>query len=187
MRTPLRSPSFVEIAIHRAGIWCTNGSSISPRRHGAHHADLLIGADGYKSSVRAFIDPKHHDALYSGYMLWRGMCREDEMPATRWPDGYVDAQTTQRYRLVAYAVPGPDGALTPGHRQISWAWYDPDRRAFLQERNCIAGDRVIGTRTGDRFGRALRAFERERLEDDRQLVLAGHAWGQRYLRDAAKS
>jgi 2-polyprenyl-6-methoxyphenol hydroxylase-like FAD-dependent oxidoreductase len=28
---------------------------------------------------------------------------------------------------------------------------------------------------------ALRAFEQERLEDDRQLVLAGHAWGQRYL------
>jgi 2-polyprenyl-6-methoxyphenol hydroxylase-like FAD-dependent oxidoreductase len=244
---------------------------------GAQYADLLIGADGYRSAVRAFVDPKHHDALYSGYMLWRGMCREDEMPATtRWPDGYVDVQTTRHYRLVAYAVPGPDGSLVPGHRQISWAWYDPDRRGFLEERNCIAGDRVIGTLSGEHFGEpllseligeaerswpspwreaivttlrsgepfatpiaeyvpnrltssraliigdaahvaspmtgsgfryalldvlairqaldrggdvagALRTFERVRLEDDRQLVRAGQAWGQRYLRDSAKS
>jgi len=238
---------------------------------GAQPADLLVGADGYKSSVRAFVDPEHHDAMYAGYMLWRGMCREEQMPSTtRWPDGYVDVQTTRRYRLVAYAVPGPDGSLEPGHRQISWAWYDPDRRAFLEERNCIVGDRVIGTLSGDRFGQplvaelvteaerswpspwreaivatlhggepfatpiaeyvpnrltsqralilgdaahiaspmtgsgfryalldvlsiqqalgsgadvagALRAFEDERLEEDRELVLAGEAWGRRYL------
>lgn len=237
----------------------------------AQEADLLVGADGYKSGVRAFVDPEYHDAMYSGYMLWRGMCREEQMPSTtRWPDGYVDVHSTQRYRLVAYAVPGPDGSLDPGHRQISWAWYDPGRRAFLEQRDCIAGNRVIGTLSGDRFGQALkselvseaerswpspwreaivttlrsgepfatpiaeyvpnrltshralilgdaahvaspmtgsgfryalldvlairrtlrpgadvatalRAFEQERLEDDRQLVLAGHAWGQSYL------
>jgi 2-polyprenyl-6-methoxyphenol hydroxylase-like FAD-dependent oxidoreductase len=234
-------------------------------------ADMLVGADGYKSRVRAFVDPKHHDAMYAGYMLWRGMCGEEQMPSTTpWPDGYVDVHTTQRYRLVAYAVPGPDGSLDPGRRQISWAWYDPDRRGFLEDRDCLAGDRVIGTLSGDGFGQALiselvskaerlwpspwreaiettlrngepfatpvaeyvpnrlasnralivgdaahvaspmtgsgfryalldvlaicralranpdvamalRAFEQERLEDDRQLVLAGHAWGQRYL------
>jgi hypothetical protein len=79
-------------------------------------------------------------------------------------DGYVDVQVTQRYRLVAYAVPGPDDSLDPGHRQISWAWYDPDRRTLLEECDCIVGNRVIG------------------LEDDRRLVLAGHAWGEDYLR-----
>ena len=238
---------------------------------GAQQADLLVGADGYKSGVRARVDPQHHDATYAGYMLWRGMCREEQMPSTTdWPGGFVDVQTTRKYRLVAYAVPGPDGSLEPGHRQISWAWYDPGRRAFLEEHHCLAGDRVIGTLSGDRFGRplmtellteaerswpspwreaiattlqfgepfatpiaeyvpnrltsrrtlvlgdaahvaspmtgsgfryalldvlaiqqalasspdigvALRAYERERLEEDRELVLAGRAWGQRYL------
>jgi 2-polyprenyl-6-methoxyphenol hydroxylase-like FAD-dependent oxidoreductase len=234
-------------------------------------ADLLVGADGYKSSVRAFVDPDHPDAMYAGYMLWRGMCGEEQLSSTTaWPNGYVQVHWTQRYRLVAYAVPGPGGSLDPGHRQISWAWYDPDRRAFLEAHDCIAGNRVVGTLSGDRFGQALtselvsaaerwwpspwreaivttlrsgvpfatpiaeyvpnrltshralvigdaahvaspmtgsgfryalldvlairralrehadvttalHAFEQQRLEDDRRLVLAGQAWGQDYL------
>jgi 2-polyprenyl-6-methoxyphenol hydroxylase-like FAD-dependent oxidoreductase len=272
----------VDIALKTAGLQMRDGveatsytvdgdTVVLQTTQGAQDADLLVGADGYKSSVRAFVDPEHNDALYSGYMLWRGMCSEEQMPSTtRWPSGYVDVHFTQRYRLVAYAVPGPDGSLVPGHRQISWAWYDPDRRAFLEARNCIVGDRVIGTLSGDRFdeplkaeliaeaerswpspwreailatlrsgepfatpiaeyvpnrltshraliigdaahvaspmtgsgfryalldvlairgalasnadlGAALRTFEHERLNDDRQLVLAGHAWGQQYL------
>jgi 2-polyprenyl-6-methoxyphenol hydroxylase-like FAD-dependent oxidoreductase len=125
----------------------------------SEEAELLVGADGYRSVVRAAVDPAHHDAGYAGYMLWRGMCREDQMPAnTRWPDGFVNVQFTERYRLVAYPVPGPDDSLVPGRRQISWAWYDPGRRELLEQHQCLAGDRVIGTLSGDRFGEKLKAY-----------------------------
>jgi 2-polyprenyl-6-methoxyphenol hydroxylase-like FAD-dependent oxidoreductase len=124
---------------------------------GTEEAEMVVGADGYRSVVRASVDPAHYEATYAGYMLWRGMCREDQMPAnTRWPDGFVDVQYTKRYRLVAYAVPGPDGSLVPGRRQISWAWYDPGQRELLERHHCLAGDLVIGTLSGDRFGEALK-------------------------------
>jgi 2-polyprenyl-6-methoxyphenol hydroxylase-like FAD-dependent oxidoreductase len=135
----------------------TDTAVIVTTNQSTEEAALVIGADGYRSMVRAFINPANPEATYAGYMLWRGMCREDQMPAnTRWPDGFVTVQFAKRYRLVAYAVPGPDDSLVPGRRQISWAWYDPDQRELLERHHCLAGDRVIGTLSGDRFGEELR-------------------------------
>jgi 2-polyprenyl-6-methoxyphenol hydroxylase-like FAD-dependent oxidoreductase len=86
------------------------------------------------------------------------MCREEQMPPrTQWPDGFVTVHVTKRYRLVAYPVPGPDHSLIPGQRQISWAWYDPGQRELLEQHKCLAGNRVIGTLSGDRFGETLKA------------------------------
>lgn len=136
----------------------TTATVLVKTSRGNEEAALVVGADGYRSIVRASVDPAHRDASYAGYMLWRGMCREDQMPAgTPWPDGFVDVQYTKRYRLVAYAVPGPDDSLIPGRRQISWAWYDPGQREFLEHHHCLAGDRVIGTLSGDRFDATLKA------------------------------
>lgn len=136
----------------------TSATVVVQTSRATEEAELAVGADGYRSMVRASVDPAHHEAIYAGYMLWRGMCREEQMPAgTRWPDGFVDVRYTRRYRLVAYPVPGPDGSLVPGRRQISWAWYDPDQRELLERQHCLAGDRVIGTLSGDRFGAKLKA------------------------------
>jgi 2-polyprenyl-6-methoxyphenol hydroxylase-like FAD-dependent oxidoreductase len=43
-------------------------------------ADLIVGADGYRSLVRRFVDPGHPDAEYAGNLLWRGVLDEHDVP-----------------------------------------------------------------------------------------------------------
>ena len=88
--------------------------------------DLIIGADGIRSSVRAQIMPDAQP-LYAGYIAWRGLIAESSLPAALhrdifahnmvcYPDG--DAMTM-------YAVPGPSNDVRPGHRAYNWVWYHP--------------------------------------------------------------
>jgi 2-polyprenyl-6-methoxyphenol hydroxylase-like FAD-dependent oxidoreductase len=113
---------------------------------GAVSAGLVVGADGYRSTVRRFVDPEHPDADFAGYMLWRGMCEEQRLPSSvPRPDGYVVVEYAGPYRLVAYPVPGMDGSVVPGRRQISWAWYDPGRQEFLERKGCVVDNKVVGT------------------------------------------
>jgi 2-polyprenyl-6-methoxyphenol hydroxylase-like FAD-dependent oxidoreductase len=96
--------------------------------------DILIGADGFRSTVRRqlFPDPEH---AYAGYIAWRGMVDERALsPATHaaifhrfaWalsPDGHI----------VGYPVPGPGDEVTPGLRSYNFVWYrrverEPDLR-----------------------------------------------------------
>jgi 2-polyprenyl-6-methoxyphenol hydroxylase-like FAD-dependent oxidoreductase len=124
---------------------------------GDEDTDMLIGADGYRSTVRRYVDPQRPNASYAGYMLWRGMCAERDLPpATLRPSGFVTVHNTRQYRLVAYAVPGADGSIVPGERAISWGWYDPNQRQLLEQRGCLEGNDVIGTLTADKFDAALR-------------------------------
>jgi 2-polyprenyl-6-methoxyphenol hydroxylase-like FAD-dependent oxidoreductase len=124
---------------------------------GDEDADIVVGADGYRSTVRQYVNAKRPNATYAGYMLWRGLCSERDLPpGTPRPSGYVTVHTTGEYRLVAYAVPGADGSIVPGERDISWAWYDPNRRTFLEQRGCLEGNDVIGTLTAEKFDAALR-------------------------------
>ena len=43
-------------------------------------ADVVIGADGARSTVRRFVAPEHPDAVYAGFLLWRAMVSERELP-----------------------------------------------------------------------------------------------------------
>ncbi|MDX6422443.1 MAG: hypothetical protein QOG28_7063 [Trebonia sp.] len=43
-------------------------------------ADLVVGADGARSTVRATVDPAHPDARYAGVLLWRTLVDERAMP-----------------------------------------------------------------------------------------------------------
>lgn len=90
------------------------------------HGDLLIGADGIRSTVRAKIMPEVQPQ-YAGYIAWRGLIDESSLPADLhreifahnmvcYPDG--DAMTM-------YAVPGPNNDVRPGHRAYNWVWYHP--------------------------------------------------------------
>jgi 2-polyprenyl-6-methoxyphenol hydroxylase-like FAD-dependent oxidoreductase len=103
---------------------------------GPFAADLIIGADGCRSIVRRNVAPDHPDATFAGYMLWRGLVEEAELPAqpprpSRVPSVSVDRKGA--YRLVAYYVPGADGSIEPGRRRISWAWYDPFQDDLLRK------------------------------------------------------
>lgn len=90
------------------------------------HGDLLIGADGIRSTVRAQTMPDAKP-LYAGYVAWRGLIAESSLPVDLhreifahnmvcYPDG--DAMTM-------YAVPGPNNDVRPGHRAYNWVWYHP--------------------------------------------------------------
>jgi 2-polyprenyl-6-methoxyphenol hydroxylase-like FAD-dependent oxidoreductase len=89
-------------------------------------ADLLIGADGIRSTVRRLVLPDV-EPVYGGYIAWR--CLTDERELSTGPR----ALRFDRYSMciapgvqaVGYPVPGPDGSREPGRRQYNVVWYHP--------------------------------------------------------------
>src|SRR3954471_5094523 len=98
--------------------------------------DLLVGADGVRSAVRAqFLASAKPE--YAGYFAWRALHAEaDATPAQREllytrnafciPDGEL---------WVSYPVPARDGDVTPGKRDYNIVWYRPADEATLADMN----------------------------------------------------
>jgi 2-polyprenyl-6-methoxyphenol hydroxylase-like FAD-dependent oxidoreductase len=86
--------------------------------------DLLVGADGPRSSVRAQLLPTVQPA-YAGYVAWRGLVPELELDAVHRAllDGVFAFQQGHEHMLLEYLVPGEDGATAPGRRRWNWVWY----------------------------------------------------------------
>jgi 2-polyprenyl-6-methoxyphenol hydroxylase-like FAD-dependent oxidoreductase len=88
-------------------------------------ADLLIGADGFRSIVRAAVSPGAVPR-YAGYVAWRGMLPERDLSQR------FRGDTINRYafcfphgsQLIAYPVVGLD-AEHPEERQYNFLWYVP--------------------------------------------------------------
>lgn len=105
--------------------------------------DLLVGADGIRSSVRNFVS-RQAEPLYAGYVGWRGLMRERDVPR----DLRSDVFSTMMFclppgeQIICYPVAGPGDDLRPGHRSLNLIWYVPanDR----QELNALLTD-VHGT------------------------------------------
>lgn len=89
--------------------------------------DALVGADGYRSSVRAEMHPGAAPE-YAGYVVWRS-----SYPESRVADRtLVDRMTAeQAFPTVVFPgglgsvhiLPGSDGSVEPGQRRINWAIY----------------------------------------------------------------
>ena len=89
-------------------------------------ADLIVGADGFRSSVRAQILPAIRP-VYAGYVAWRGLVPESALtPATHRDlfDALVFCLPVGE-QCLAYPVAGPDNDLRPGHRRCNFVWYRP--------------------------------------------------------------
>lgn len=111
-------------------------------------ADAVIGADGYHSTVRRAIAPELPLARYAGYLVWRGLIEESALARpVRWPsNGGLWIEYVQGYRLVAAVLPGRDGSLEEGRRQVTFAWFDTRREELLRRTNCLTEDgHLIGT------------------------------------------
>ena len=89
-------------------------------------ADLLVGADGTRSTVRQQALPEAVP-LYAGYCAWRALIAEDAIP----PDVHRDLFEYMVFtlppgeQLLGYPVAGPDNDLRPGHRRYNVVWYRP--------------------------------------------------------------
>jgi 2-polyprenyl-6-methoxyphenol hydroxylase-like FAD-dependent oxidoreductase len=86
--------------------------------------DLLIGADGGSSMVRALVLPGAI-ATYSGYVVWRGLVDENLLPEAAKAQIFEDFvfQHDPGSMMLEYMVPGIDGCIQPGGRRFNWLWY----------------------------------------------------------------
>ena len=112
-------------------------------------ADLVVGADGHRSIVRRFVAPEQPDAAYSGYLLWRGLIDERQVPGgfTETDTGFAE-HSAPRARLVTFGVPGSDGDTRPGRRRGSFTWFDTSRTQLLRQSGKLNSGTVTGTLTG---------------------------------------
>lgn len=89
-------------------------------------ADLLIGADGFRSAIRAQMLP---DVVpqYAGYVVWRALAHERDIPQD------VHAKVFEHFsffmpaqnQIVGYPIAGPNNDLREGHRRYNFVWYSP--------------------------------------------------------------
>jgi 2-polyprenyl-6-methoxyphenol hydroxylase-like FAD-dependent oxidoreductase len=87
-------------------------------------ADLLVGGDGIRSSVRAQVAPDVQPA-YAGYYIWRGVPNEADLKsetlARIFP--YFTFFLPERQQVIGYPIAGLQNDLHPGHRRYNFIWY----------------------------------------------------------------
>ncbi|HET7806285.1 MAG TPA: FAD binding domain-containing protein [Pseudolabrys sp.] len=89
-------------------------------------ADLLVGADGIRSTVRQQA-ARNVSPLYAGYSAWRALIAESDFP----PDVHRDLFEYMTFALppgeqfLGYPVAGPDNDLRSGRRRYNIVWYRP--------------------------------------------------------------
>jgi 2-polyprenyl-6-methoxyphenol hydroxylase-like FAD-dependent oxidoreductase len=149
-------------AVRRPGLTVHRGTEVTAVHPGGDHqparvitadggeysADLVIGADGARSTVRAAVAPEFPDARYAGVLLWRTLVDEQDMPDD--VELPADGEPSRElyagpYRLVTYLVPGAAGETRVGHRRLNLVWYDPEQGGLLRDMGLLDGETVHGS------------------------------------------
>jgi 2-polyprenyl-6-methoxyphenol hydroxylase-like FAD-dependent oxidoreductase len=88
--------------------------------------DVLIGADGLRSTVRQQCAPDVAP-LYAGYVAWRALLAESAIPAEIHRELFMDMTfcLPPGEQCLCYPVAGPDNDLRPGQRRYNVVWYRP--------------------------------------------------------------
>jgi 2-polyprenyl-6-methoxyphenol hydroxylase-like FAD-dependent oxidoreductase len=100
---------------------------------GRAQADLLVGADGLRSTVRTQFLPELAP-LYAGYAAWRALVDEAQISAATHRDifEYMAFCLPPGEQMLGYPVAGQNDDLRPGHRRYNLVWYRPaDERTKL--------------------------------------------------------
>jgi 2-polyprenyl-6-methoxyphenol hydroxylase-like FAD-dependent oxidoreductase len=92
----------------------------------AAECDLLIGADGLRSSVRLQSLPELQP-LYAGYIAWRALLAERDIPQPIHAQlfAYMTFCLPPGEQCLGYPVAGPENDLRPEHRRFNLIWYRP--------------------------------------------------------------
>lgn len=106
--------------------------------------ELLIGADGYRSVVRQYVDGARPHADYAGYATWLG---QSELPEW-WRDeraGGPDFFPAGRRMLAVYPLIEADGRVS----RTGWGVIDPTWNRLFREIGALDGTRVRRTPRAD--------------------------------------
>lgn len=99
----------------------------------AHFADgeavtgeVLIGADGIRSTVRQLLAPDVVP-LYAGYVAWRALIAEDVIPRDTHRSIFeiMSFGLPPGEQFLSYPVAGPGNDVRPGYRRSNVIWYRP--------------------------------------------------------------
>lgn len=95
--------------------------------------DILIGADGVRSSVRAQYLPDVKPQ-YAGYVAWRGLVEESDLTAETHAAlfGRFGFCLPMQEQMLGYPVAGANNALKSGERRYNFVWYRPADQAELR-------------------------------------------------------
>jgi 2,6-dihydroxypyridine 3-monooxygenase len=103
----------------------------------AESFDLLVGADGIRSTVRGLLFPDLRPA-YAGYVGWRGTLPEGELPrrANEELRDVLTYHVGERTHVLSYEIPATEGQ----GRSMNWVWYrnvqdGPPLEALLTDRS----------------------------------------------------
>ncbi len=92
----------------------------------ALRADLVVAADGIRSTLRAQLLPAVQPQ-YAGYVAWRGVCDEVALSQytrqTLFP--FFGFGLPPGEQMIGYPVAGADDGTEPGRRRWNFVWYRP--------------------------------------------------------------
>jgi len=105
-------------------------------------ADILVGGDGIRSSVRGQVAPDVQP-VYAGYYIWRGAPNEADLaPKTlREIYPYFTFYLPPLQEVITYPIAGFNDDLTPGRRRFNFIWYRVADAAQL--RDMLVDDRGV--------------------------------------------